>query len=340
MKVIVIGGTGCIGKPLVDQLLQANHEVTCYNRSKNAVQFNGNVTIINGDRFNYAEFEATMKPLRFDVVIDMVAFTAEDAASTLRAFGDTVSQYIFTSSAAAYNRPVRTLPISVDEPLLGDDYADFFPYGYKKAKMELMLREKMILGKPITIIRPSLTYGVGKKGVGLMRNNYGICSRIIQGKPVVVCGDGTTPYTFTFASDLVRAYVGAVGNPLTLRQYYHATSEEVTTWDDFYIEFGKIVGVEPKIIHIPSELVDAASPVGRNLLQEKMHCGIYDNSKIKAHVSSFKCTQTLSTGLRTIYDWYMSDPALQIVNEELDSFEDELCALYYEWYRSAAALRK
>ncbi len=339
MKVIVLGGTGNISTSIVTRLLEKGHDVTCFNRGQRPVRYAGDVAVIHGDKRDRTAFEEAMKPLACDAVIDMLAYTPEDAASTLRAFAGQSPHFVFTSSTAAYRQPAPRLPITDDSPLRGERD---FEYGYFKAEAERFLCRKMEEGHAITIIRPSLTYGVGCANIGVTRLNYGIVRRIREGKPLVVFGDGTLPWSFTFSPDLAKAYVGALRNPKTIGQYYHACSEEPHIWDDLYLAFGRIVGVEPKLIHVSTELLMAANtPVFEHVVKEKIYCGLYDNSKIKAHIPEFLCDYTLESGLRMICDWYERDPAAQIVNPELMALEDRLAAMHERWLeeaRSPAAL--
>lgn len=335
MKVIILGGTGNISTAIVARLLEKGHDVTCFNRGQRPVRYEGNVTVINGDKKDYPAFEAAMKRLQFDAVIDMISFNPDDAAATLRAFEGRCGQFVFTSSAAAYRQPTRQFPITEDCPIRTEND---FEYGFQKAEMERFLYGKMGEGIPITIIRPSLTTGIGGFNLGVTRGNYGIIKRIREGKPLVVFGDGTNPWAWTFSPDLAKAYVGVLGNPKSIGQYYHACSEDYHIWDDLYQTFGKIIGVEPKLIHVSTELLCAVDRSAfEHIIKEKMYSGAYDNSKIRSHVPEFVCDYTLEKGLRMMCDWYESDPLARIINPAFEAVEDKVAALYSKWLAEAKA---
>jgi nucleoside-diphosphate-sugar epimerase len=338
MKVLILGGTGVISRDIVGQLLQLGHEVTLFNRGNSTMKFQGEVGQIIGDRSDRQSFEATMKQKKFDVVIDMICFNRQDAESTLRAFAGRVQQIIVTSSVAAYKRPYRSVPtIEAAEELW--DNPDF-GYAFHKAQMELCLQQAISEQQlPITIIRPSLTYGPGAANIGILRQNYGIVDRIRKGKPLVMFGDGTTPWCFTFAPDLARAYVAAAGNPKTYGQVFHVASEEVHIWDDLYREFGRIVGVTPKIVHIPSEVLRQASPnLFAHLYYEKTFSGLFDTTKFKTANPTFEVKISLAEGLQGICNWFEKEA--HQVEPEKDALEDRLVELYTQFSTAMTDLSK
>ncbi len=336
MKVLVLGGTGVISRNIVSRLLANNCEVAVYNRGSRKLAFAGEGERIVGDRQNREQFEAAMQSRRFDAVIDMICFNAQDAQSTLRAFRGNTGHLVMTSSVAAYKRPYHTVPTVEDAEELWDDPA--FGYAYHKAAMERCLAKAAKEEKlPLTIIRPSLTYGPGAANIGVLRQNYGIIDRIRKGKPLVMFGDGTTPWSWTFAPDLARGYVSILGNPKTFGKAYHVCSEERRIWEDVYLEFGRIVGVEPKIVHVPSAVLQKAAPnLCGHLFWEKSHAGLFDNSKFRAVVPGFTCNITLSQGLRMIAEWFETEA--NIVDPEKDALEDQLVGRMTELTAAVADL--
>ena len=191
MNILLLGGTGVISREIVRQLITAGHEVTVFNRGSRNPPSSVSVRQVVGDRRNREAFEAGMRQTRYDVVIDMICFNADDARSTIRAFGGSTGQIIVTSSVAAYKRPYRSVPTVEAEEALWDD--PIFPYAFDKAEMERVLRDAILREKlPITIVRPSLTYGPGAANIGVLRQNYGIVDRIRRGKPLVMFGDGSS----------------------------------------------------------------------------------------------------------------------------------------------------
>ena len=327
MNVLVIGGTGAISTAIVDRLHALSHHVTVFNRGIHKARYRDTPEIITGDKQNKEQFRQLLKDRNFDGVIDMISFNAEDAALTLDALGHRGHHFVFTSTAATYRRPVRKLPVTEDCEIISREEES--SYGYNKAMMDRFLQVKM-KEIPITIIKPSLTYGIGTQIVGVMRNSYGIVKRLREHKPIVVFGDGTNPWTWTFAPDLAKAYAGVVSRTICYGETYHATSDDHHVWDDLYTEFGKCVGEKPRLVHISTEMLMKVSPeLFTNLYQEKMYAGIFDNSKIRSAVPEFICEYTLEKTVKAIYDWWESDPEARVTDETKDKLEDTIVERYY-----------
>ncbi len=336
MNVLVLGGTGVISRQIVTLLLEKKHEVTVYNRGSRELPFSEEVRQLTGDRTDRQEFESSLRRESFDAVIDMICFNEADARSTVAAFGDSGAHIVICSSIAAYKRPYRTVPTVEAAEELHDDPT--FSYAFDKAEAERYLdsviREK---NPPITIIRPSLTFGPGAANMGVLRQNYGIIERIRAGKPLVMFGDGSTPFSFTFTPDLAKAFVGVLGNENTFGEAYHACSEERTRWEDLYLEFGRVLDREVQIVHIPSELLVAAQPdLFSHLYFEKTYPGLFDNTKIRSVVPGFSCDIDLHRGVEMMVDWF--ETAAHQVDPEKEALEDRLVALYDGWKTQMEAL--
>jgi nucleoside-diphosphate-sugar epimerase len=232
-------------------------------------------------------------------------------------------------------RPYRTVPTVESAESLYDDPS--FAYAYHKAEAERVFGQAIRAQQlPVTIIRPSLTYGEGAANIGVLRQNYGIVDRIRKGKPLVMFGDGTTPWSFTFAPDLAKAFVGVLGNPHTYGQAYHACSEERCRWEDLYLEFGKVLGIEPQIVHIPSELLRIADPgLFSHLYLEKSFPGLFCNGKIKSVVPDFVCDISLHDGLQMMVEWFEREA--NQVDPVKDAMEDRLVELHAGWKREMQA---
>jgi len=329
MNVLVLGGTGVISRAIVNLLLEKEHNVTVFNRGSRALSFKGPVRQITGDRSNRLDFESRMRQESFDAAIDMICFTEADARSTIAAFKDNTGQIVVCSSVAAYKRPYNSVPTVESAESLYDDPT--FTYAFDKAQVERYLQKEIDSQQlPITIIRPSLTYGPGAANIGVLRQNFGIIDRIKKQKPLVMFGDGSTPWSFTFTPDLAKAFVGVLGNPQTYGQAYHACSEQRCRWEDLYLEFGRVLGIEPHIIHIPSELLCLANPdLFSHLYFEKTFSGLFDNSKIRSAVPDFKCDISLHEGLKIMADWFEQEA--NQVDPEKDTMEDRLVELHAGW---------
>lgn len=329
MKVLILGGTGVISREIVRQLLVAGHQVTVFNRGSQSLPSAAGVEKLVGDRQQRAEFEAAMRRTGYDVVIDMICFTADDARSTLNAFSGNAGQIIVTSSIAAYKRPYRSVPTVESSEVPWDD--PVFPYALQKAEMEQVLWTAICEDRqPITIVRPSLTYGPGAANVGVLRQNYGIVDRIRRGKPLIMFGDGCSSWSFTFVPDLAKGYVGIAGNARTFGQAYQITSEERCVWNDLYLEFGRLIGCQPTIVHVPSELLRKAAPkLCSHLNFEKTYDGLFDNAKLRSAVPGFRADISLHDGLQTLLDWYEAEA--HHVDPAKDALEDRLVALYEDY---------
>ncbi len=327
MHILVIGGTGVISTDIVNRLLELSHTVTVFNRGLHKVRYRGNPRILTGDKKNRAEFNSILKGQNFDAVIDMISYNPDDAEATLAALENRAKHFVFTSTVAVYKRPFRGVPVPETAEVFD---TDIFPYGYHKARMEHCLQKRMDEGIPITIIRPSLTYGIGSANIGVLRSNYGIVERIRQKKPLVVFGDGTIPQTFTFAPDLAKAYAGVLCKKECFGEIYQACSDDQHIWDDLYYAFGKVVGEEPRLIHISTEMLMAADPeIFLHVEQEKMYGGVFNTSKIRAAVPEFVCEYTLEKTIEAICAWYRSDPAAGIIDREKDELEDKIAEKYF-----------
>lgn len=330
MKVLLVGGTGVISSAVLRRLVAAGHTPVVVSRG-NRAPVEAGVEMIVADKSNGPAFVAQMRQLRFDAVIDMISFNAADVKTTIEAFADRVQQLVVCSTIAAYKRPYASIPTREDAEVLWEDPA--FGYAFNKAELERTIgaavKER---GAPITIIRPSLSFGIGAANIGVLRQNVGIIDRIRRGRPLVMFGDGHHAFSFTFVPDLARAFVGVLGNSATFGQAYHATSEFRTTWTDFYQTFASIAGKELRLAHLPSAALAEADPtLFGHLNWEKSYDGLFDNSKIRAVVPDFNSTVTLKEGLGEIVQWWESsgakpDPAKEALEEALVAESEQLRA--------------
>jgi nucleoside-diphosphate-sugar epimerase len=336
MKVLILGGTGVISRAITDRLLAEGHGVTHFNRGTKSLPFAKSVRVLAGDRSKPGELERALESENFDAVIDMICFNRKDAEETVRVFRGRTQQLVITSSVAAYRRPYRSLPIREDSEELFTDSS--FGYAFHKAELERFLWE--LIGReklPVTIIRPSLTFGAGAANIGILRQNYGIIDRMRKGKALVMFGDGSTPWSFTFAEDLAKAYAAVLGNPRTYGQAFHATSGEICRWEDLYLEFGRLAGAEPKIIHISSEILMKAAPnLCAHLYHEKTYPGIFDTTKLRSAAPGFKPAITLREGCAMLFAWWEKEA--HAVDPEKDKLEDELAAAYEKFTASISGL--
>jgi nucleoside-diphosphate-sugar epimerase len=326
MNILILGGTGVISTEIVNRLHNLNHHVTVFNRGLRKARYYAEPEVIIGDKQDVESFKGLLRGRRFDAVIDMISYNPEDAALTLDALSESGAHFVFTSTVSVYKRPVRDVPFRETHELFSD--GELCPYGYHKARMEAFLGTRMG-DTAITIIRPSLTVGRGSKNVGIMRNNYGIIERIKAGKPIVVFGDGVNPWSWTWAGDLAKAYGGVLRRSVCYGQVYHTANDDLRIWDDLYFEFGKLLGIEPRLIHISTEMLMAVShEVFGHVYQEKMHCGLFSLDKIRRDVPEFVCEYTLDKVVKALAEWYGEEESARIIDKERDLLEDAIVEKY------------
>jgi nucleoside-diphosphate-sugar epimerase len=261
--------------------------------------------------------------LTFDAVANFIAFVPEQIEADIGLFGARTGQYLFISSASAYQKPLSGLPITESTPL----HNPFWAYSRNKAACEeRLMRAYREAGFPITIVRPSHTYDRTK--VPLL-GHYTDLDRMRKGKKVIVHGDGTSLWVLTHHTDFARGFVGLLGNDHALGQAVHITSDEVLTWNQIYTLLAHAAGVEPQVVHVPSDLIAAYdAEMGATLLGDKAHSVIFDNTKIKRLVPDFCATIPFSQGAREIVAWYDADPARRAIDEQVNRLIERILAGY------------
>jgi nucleoside-diphosphate-sugar epimerase len=259
----------------------------------------------------------------FDVVAEFVAFTPEHIETDLELFRGRTGQYIFISSASAYQTPPAILPVT-ESTVLDNPY---WEYSRNKAACEERLvrayREEKF---PITIVRPSHTYSAPYVPID---GGWTAIDRMLRGEPVIVHGDGTSLWTLTHSSDFAKGFVGLMGNAHAIGEAFHITSDEWLTWNQIHEILAAAAGVKATLVHVPSDLIAAYDPIwGESLLGDKTHSFILDNSKVKQLVPDFICTMPFSRGAEEIIAWHMADPARQRVDPAFNALCDRILQAY------------
>lgn len=323
LKVLFIGGTGIISSACSELALERGLDLYLLNRGQSFRPTPAGATVLHGDIRNPESARAALGDLQFDAVVNWIAFTPEHIETDLALFNGRTRQYIFISSASAYQTPPVQLPITESTPLHNPYWA------YSRAKIaceERLMQAYRQDGFPMTVVRPSHTYD---KTLLPMDGGYTVVNRMRQGKKVIVHGDGTSLWTLTHHRDFAKAFVGLLGNSHALGETFHITSDELLTWNQIFQLVAQAAGVEPNIVHIPSDfLARFSADWGASLLGDKAHSVIFDNSKIKRAVPDFVAAIPFSQGAREIMAWYDADPARQKVNAEIDQRMDEIIAAY------------
>lgn len=329
MKILFIGGTGNISSTITRQLTERGHEVHLLNRAKTLkYPLPAGARVIAHDVHGGAPPEA-LRGEKYDVVVDWIAFTVADIDRDLAWFsgkeGATAGQFVFISSASAYQKPPAHPVITESTPLANP----YWEYSRNKiACEERLMAAHRASGFPMTIVRPSHTYDTIVP-VAVGKSDYTIIDRIRRGKPVVVHGEGTSLWTLTHADDFGRAFVGLLGNPRAVGHAFHITSDEWLTWDQILRLVGRAAGAEPNIVHIPSAFIAKQDPdTGAGLLGDKSWCALFDNAKIKSFVPGWQAAIPFSEGIRRTVAWFDADSARRAVNEKADTGVDALVAAW------------
>ncbi len=329
MKILFIGGTGNISAASVRLAVSNGYQVSILNRgTRKLVDFGieGAESII-GDINDESAMSELLKDRTFDVVANFIAFTPNQVERDLRLFNGKCGQYIFISSASAYQKPPANPFITESTPLKNP----YWQYSRDKIACELVCqqayREKDF---PVTIVRPSLTYEtVIPLSIGAWED-FTIVERIRSGKPVIVQGDGTSLWTITHSRDFAVGFIGLMGNQRALGEAFHITSDEVLSWNQLYDAVGEAVGISPvKKVHIPSDLIARLSPEQEGgLIGDKSHSVIFDNSKIKQVVPEFNATIPFKTGIKETIKWFDAHPERSGINEETNAMFDKVIESY------------
>ncbi len=319
MKVLFIGGTGIISTACAALAIEKGLDLTLLNRGKSSRPTAIGAKVIHADIHDPTAMRAAMAGQQFDVVADFIAFTPQDVQRDIDLFSGKTAQYIFISSASAYQTPVANLPIRESTPLENP----FWEYSRNKiACEELLLSEYRQNKFPFTIVRPSHTYD--QTSIPL-EGDYCVIDRMLKGKPVMVHGDGTSLWTLTHSRDFAKGFTGLLGNSRAVGEIFHITSDEWLPWNHIYQLLGRAFGVEPRLVHVPSDLIAAHDPViGSSLLGDKAHSTVFDNCKIKQLVPEFICTTPFSRGVEEIAAWFKADPARQKVDPHFDQLSDQI----------------
>jgi nucleoside-diphosphate-sugar epimerase len=327
VKVLFIGGTGNISRSVSLTCVERGIDLHLLTRGTLHIDIPG-ATMIRGDFNSPGDMKALLEGRHWDSVVDWIAYTEEDIDRDIRLFRKRADQFIFISSASAYQKPPAHPFVTESTPLCNP----FWEYSRNKIACEERLnRAYRDEGFPITIVRPSLTYDtVIPVAIGGWKE-YTVIDRIKKGERIIVHGDGTSLWTMTHAEDFARGFVGLLGHPQAIGEAFHITSDETLTWNQIYQAVAKAAGHEPHLVHIPSDFIVACEDSLRGtLLGDKSHSVIFDNSKIKRIVPEFKATIPFHAGIRKTLAWFDADPARRIIRMETHEMMDRILQAYQE----------
>ncbi len=325
MKALFIGGTGNISTEVSRLAIDRGISLFHLNRGATRKNIEG-VEQLTADINDFEKTKARLAGHRFDCVVNWIGFCEADVARDMTLFEGKVGQYIFISSASAYQKPPVHPVVTESTPL----YNPFWGYSQNKIACETRLmqayREKHF---PVTIVRPSLTYDthfpIAIGGWGC----YTLANRILRGAPVIVHGDGTSLWTVTHAGDFAKGFVGLMGHPQAIGNAFHITSDELLTWNQIYRTIADALGREAELVHIPSTFINGVDPnLGAGLLGDKAHSTIFDNTKIKTLVPGFTADTPFHLGIRNTLAWFDENASRKVVVDNVNRVMDAIIAKY------------
>ena len=324
IRVLFLGGTGVISSACARAAVGAGIELSVLNRGQTRHRpLPAGLTVLHGDAHDPARVREVLAGRTFDAVVNWVAFTPGQVQADIEVLRGRTGQYVFISSASAYQTPPARLPVTESTPLRNPVWR----YSQDKIACEdVLVRAYREAGFPATIVRPSHTYD---KTLVPFDGGWTVLGRMRQGKPVVVHGDGTSLWTLTHHADFARGFVPLLGHPRTIGEAFHITSDDVLTWNQIAHALAAAAGAEADIVHVPSDAIAAADPRwGASLLGDKAHSLIFDNAKLRSVVPDFRPAIPFEQGAREIVSWYDGDPARQAVDPRLDTVMDKLVSAY------------
>lgn len=328
MKALFIGGTGTISTAITELAPTCGFELYLLNRGNRTSLVPEGVKVITADIHNEADVKEKLKDMTFDVVAQFIAFDTEAVKRDVRLFTGKTKQYIFISTASAYQKPLSSPYITESTPLKNT----YWEYSRKKiACEEYLMEEYRDHDFPITIVRPSHTYGNFDVPIAIhgVKGCYSIIDRIKKGKKVIVHGDGSSLWTLTHNTDFAKAFVGLMGNPHAIGEAVHITSDELLTWNQIYEIIGNVLGAKPNVVHVPSDiLAQGYDRLCGSLLGDKANSVIFDNSKLKRLVPGFTATVRFDQGVRKTLDYIDQHPELQQLDPEFDAWTDKMIECY------------
>jgi nucleoside-diphosphate-sugar epimerase len=320
MRILFIGGTGIISSACVKLATEQNKDISLFVRglSEQKRPAPAGIKTFQGDINDEEQAARFFSENPFDIVVNWVAFTPEQVERDMHLLQGKVRQYVFISSASAYQKPVKQLPITEETPLENPYWA----YSRnKKACEEALMKAYREVGFPVTIVRPSHTYD---KTLLPFEGGYTIVDRMLKGKPVIIHGDGTSLWVLTHHNDFARGFVPLLGNPAAIGEAFHITSDMLLSWNQIYDITAEAFGAKLRAMHIPSEVIARYdSDWGASLLGDKTHSVIFDNSKIKTFVPDFQAVIPFSEGIKEIAKWYQQ-PKYQVVDQSFSSLIDQI----------------
>ncbi len=329
MRILIIGGTGTISSAITRQLAASGQDLWLLNRGTRKQEVPAGVKQIVADISNEEEVKRLLGDMQFDAVCEFIGFVLEQVERDIRLFKGRTRQYVYISSASAYNKPASNHVINEGTTLANP----YWEYSRNKiACEELLMREYRENAFPVTIVRPSHTYCERSVPVSVHgpKGSWQVLKRMIDGKPVVVQGDGSSLWTLTWNEDFARGFIGLLGNPKAIGEAFQIMSDESLTWNQVYKCVADALGVAFHPYYVSSEFLAAVAPkeydFTGNLLGDKSVTVVFDCSKLKRVVPGFQATTRFHEGVRRCVAYLLSHPELQVEDEEFDAWCDQVIA--------------
>ena len=330
MKILLIGGTGTISSAITRQLAESGHELWLLNRGNRKNEVPAGVRQVICDIDDEAEVTRQTGAEVFDAVCEFIGFLPSQVERDIRLFSGRTRQYVYISSASAYNKPAASHVITEGTALANP----YWEYSRNKiACEELLMKTYREEGFPVTIVRPSHTYC--ERGVPVSvhgpKGSWQVLKRMMEGKPVLVHGDGSSLWTLTWNEDFARGFIGLLGNPKAIGEAFQIMSDEQLTWNQIYQSVANALGVTFKPYYVSSDFLAAVSPkeydLTGNLLGDKAVTVVFDCTKLKRAVPGFCATTRFDEGVRRCVDYLMSHPELQVEDPEFDAWCDKVISV-------------
>ncbi|AOZ93015.1 SDR family oxidoreductase [Paenibacillus crassostreae] len=325
MKALFIGGTGTISSAITKQLIDSGCELYLLNRGTRNEELPAGIKFITADIHDEEHVAKLIENMEFDVVADFIAFEQAQLERDVRLFKGKTKQFIFISSASAYQTPLSDYRITEGTPLSNP----YWEYSRNKiACEEYLMKEYRENGFPITIIRPSHTYDERSIPMGVhgSKGSWQVAKRMLEGKPVIIHGDGTSLWTMTHNTDFAKGFIGLMGNIHAIGESVHITSDETVTWNQIYEIIADALGVKLNAVHVSSEFLAACSKEDYRggLLGDKANSVVFDNSKLKRLVPEFVATTRLDQGIKQTVEYILAHSEYQMEDQEFDVWCDKV----------------
>ncbi len=326
MKILFIGGTGTISTAISKQLATMGHDLYLINRGNRNSELPANINFITVDINDEAAVAEKIKNMSFDSVCDFIGFVPEQLERDYRLFKGKTKQFMYISSASAYNKLPADYVITEGTALANP----YWEYSRNKIKCEdFLMKMYRDEGFPVTIIRPSHTYDERSVPLGVhgAKGSWQVIKRIMDGKQVIIHGDGTSLWTITNNADFAKGFIGLIGNPRAIGEAFQITTDVSLTWNQIYGAIANTLGVELKPYYVTSEFLAATAPhydFTGSLIGDKSNSVVFDNSKLKRAVPGFECAIRPEEGIRKTIEYCLAHPECQVEDPEFDAYCDKV----------------